>query len=67
MKEMQSIRLIKRKDVLEQEKERSLMEKEAVEEVSAAKNPVEVVRGWVKERKADQKQKARQMFSSLFA
>jgi hypothetical protein len=64
---MQSVRLIKRKDVVEQEKERSLSEKETVVEMTAAKNPVEVVRGWVNERKAEQKQKARQMFSSLFA
>ncbi|MBI3654466.1 MAG: hypothetical protein HY231_25840 [Acidobacteria bacterium] len=64
---MQSVRLIKRKDVEEQEKERNLSEKEHAEETAAAKNPIEVVRGWVNERQASQKQKARQMFSSLFA
>jgi hypothetical protein len=61
---MKSVRLIKQKDLLEQKAEVQLAENEK----SAEKlNPMEVVRGWVNERKETQKQKARQMFSSLFA
>lgn len=61
---MKSVRLIKQKDLLEQKAEVQLAENEK----SAEKiNPIEVVRGWVNERKETQKQKARQMFSSLFA
>jgi hypothetical protein len=61
---MKSVRLIKRKDVVEQKTEESLPENEKPVETL---NPMAVVRGWVNERKETQKQKARQMFSSLFA
>lgn len=61
---MKSVRLIKRKDLLEQEAEvQSSKHEKPVEPL----NPMEVVRGWVNERKEEQKQKPRQMFSSLFA
>lgn len=61
---MKSVRLIKQKDLLEQKAEDELTENEKPIETL---NPMEVVRGWVNERKETQKQKARQMFSSLFA
>lgn len=60
---MKSIRLIKQKDLSEQKTEVQLPpNKKPVETL----NPIEVVRGWVNERKEAQKQKPRQMFSSLF-
>jgi hypothetical protein len=61
---MKSVKLIKRKDVVEQKIEEPLPENEKPVETL---NPMEVVRGWVNEHKETQKQKARQMFSSLFA
>jgi hypothetical protein len=62
--EMKSVRLIKQKDLLEQKAEVQLAE---TEKAAEKLNPMEVVRGWVNERKETQKQKSRQMFSSLFA
>jgi hypothetical protein len=62
--EMKSVRLIKQKDLLEQKAEVQLAE---AEKAAEKLNPMEVVRGWVNERKETQKQKSRQMFSSLFA
>jgi hypothetical protein len=61
---MKSVRLIKQKDLLEQKAEVQLAE---AEKAAEKLNPMEVVRGWVNERKETQKQKSRQMFSSLFA
>jgi hypothetical protein len=61
---MKSVRLIKQKDLLEQKAEVQLAE---TEKAAEKLNPMEVVRGWVNERKETQKQKSRQMFSSLFA
>ena len=61
---MKSVRLIKRKDLLQQKTDVHTPEQEKSAETL---NPMAVVRGWVNERKEAQKQQARQMFSSLFA
>ena len=61
---MKSVRLIKQKELLEQKAEIQLAE---TEKAAEKLNPIEVVRGWVSEHKQTQKQKAQQMFSSLFA
>jgi hypothetical protein len=64
---MKSVKLIKRIDVVQQSEDAKSTEQKVAAETPTAKNPVEVVRGWVKERKANQKQQARQLFTSLFA
>ncbi len=61
---MKSVRLIKQKDLPEQNTQVQSSEKEKPVETLT---PMAVVRGWVNEHKETQKQKARQMFSSLFA